>query len=186
MKFLAGLAITTLLFGAAVNKTDEPKYAASGALLRPDNYRQWTWLTSGFGMAYAANAAENPNPPFDNVFVNPSAYRSFLETGKWPDKTTFVLEIRASVAKESIDQHGHSQGDVQAIEVHVKDEKHFARKWGFFGFANAAAREGKQFADNSDCYTCHEKSGALETTFAQFYPTVREVAKQKGTLKAAQ
>src|SRR5580704_15469943 len=137
MKFLTGLAVTTLLFGASVNrpvdKTDEPKYAASGALLRPDNYRQWTWLTSGLGMAYVApgTGGESKDPPFDNVFVTPSAYQSFLQTGQWPDKTMFMLEVRSSLAHNSIDQQGHSQGDVMHMEVHVKDEKRFARKWGF-------------------------------------------------------
>ena len=37
-----------------------------------------------------------PNPTgmtkFDNVFVNPDGYRSFVATGTWPDKTVMVLE----------------------------------------------------------------------------------------------
>ena len=33
-----------------------------------------------------------------------------------------------------------------------------------------------------DCYSCHEQHGAVDTTFVQFYPTLIELAKQKGTL----
>ena len=33
------------------------------------------------------------------------------------------------------------------------------------------------------CNACHNKSGAVENTFVQFYPTLLEVAQAKGTLK---
>ncbi|HYU45886.1 MAG TPA: cytochrome P460, partial [Terriglobales bacterium] len=29
---------------------------------------------------------------------------------------------------------------------------------------------------------CHEQHGAVDTTFVQFYPTLLEIAKKKGTL----
>ena len=37
----------------------------------------------------------------------------------------------------------------------------------------------------ADCYTCHGTNTAVEHTFVQFYPTLLEVAKQKGTRSAA-
>lgn len=182
-------AIPLLLLGATIDKSDEPKYNPSGDLLRPDGYRQWVWLSSGLGMAYgpAAAGTENQNPPFDNVFVTHSAYRSFQQTGKWPDGTVFVLEVRASVQQGSINRQGHFQGDIVHMEAHVKDEKRFPRKWAFFSFgAGGTQAAGTPFPGTADCFTCHEKSGALDTTFAQFYPTVREIAKQKGTLRATE
>jgi hypothetical protein len=33
-----------------------------------------------------------------------------------------------------------------------------------------------------DSYSCHDKNGAVDTTFVQFYPTLIDLAKQKGTL----
>ena len=36
---------------------------------------------------------------FDNVFVNPEAYRVFVATGTWPDKTVFMLEARRAEGK---------------------------------------------------------------------------------------
>ena len=47
---------------------------------------------------------------FDNVFVNPDAYRSFLQTGTWPDKTMLVLEVRGAQSKGSINKAGNYQG----------------------------------------------------------------------------
>lgn len=159
-------------------------YNSKDQMLRPEKYGEWIWLSSGYGTAYTAAAPghEDPNPLFHNVFVNPAAWRSFLETGKWPDKTVFVLELRASVEKGSINLRGRFQGDVQAIEVHVKDERRFPDKWAFFGFSPTSA-VADRIPATQDCYSCHREHGALDTTFAQFYPTVREVAKQKGTLQ---
>jgi len=159
----------------------------SGAsMIRPDDYHEWIWLSSGFGMSYSPAQAENPDPPFDNVFVNPAAYRAFLKTGSWPDKTVLVLEVRSSKQKESINQHGHFQGDSARVEVHVKDTARFPdKKWGFFVFGESAKNAAPAAADTT-CFSCHEKSGAVDTTFVQFYPILRDVAKLKGTLKAAE
>ena len=37
----------------------------------------------------------------------------------------------------------------------------------------------------ADCYACHLKHGAVDTTFVQFYPTLLEIAKKKNTLSPA-
>ena len=154
-------------------------------MLRPDDYREWVWLSSGFGMSYSPGTA-NPNPDFDNVFVNRDAYQAFLKTGTWPDKTVMVLEVRSSQQKESINQHGHFQGDAARVEVHVKDSQRFpGKKWAFFMFGDSAKSVPPAAADTS-CFKCHEKSGAVDTTFVQFYPILRDIAKQKGTLKAGE
>ena len=136
-------------------------------------------------MAYgpAAQANSTRTRPWDNVFVRPSSYRSFLATGKWPDQTVFVLELRSSVSKGSINQRGHFQGDVQAVEVEVKDEKRFPGGWAFFGF-DGDAPSARMIPTTASCYTCHAQNGAVENTFVQFYPTLIGIAKQKGAFQA--
>src|SRR2546428_1409646 len=116
---------------------DEPRYTSDGQFMRPDNYREWIYLSSGLGMTYAAagTAVNALNERFDNVFVTPQAYKTFLETGTWPDKTVFVLELRSSASKGSINKGGHYQEEVVGFEVHLKDEGRFpATKWAFFEF----------------------------------------------------
>ena len=44
----------------------------------------------GFDMSYNP-AMQMGHHMFDNVFVNPAAYKAFVETGTWPDKTVLVL-----------------------------------------------------------------------------------------------
>jgi hypothetical protein len=166
----------------------QPQYTSDGQLKLPDQYRSWVYLTTGFDMSYNPALQMSDHHMFDNVFVNPEAYKAFLETGTWPDKTLLVLEARGAEGKGSINQRGNYQGtDVMAIEVHVKDEARFPGKWAFFGFAGGSAggRTTKMIPLSADCYSCHAQHGAVDTTFVQFYPTILSIAKQKGTLTAA-
>ena len=77
-------------------------------------------------MTYDPADAASPTRPqnFTNVFVNPSSYRAFMQTGKWPDKTELVLEIRGSDSEASINKAGRFQTQqVFALEIHVKDSR---------------------------------------------------------------
>lgn len=160
-----------------------PAYTADGQMKFPEHYREWIYLTSGIDMSYNPALASMDHSMFDNVFVNPEAYKAFQQTGTWPDKTVLVLEARGAESKGSINQKGHYQGTgVMAVEVHVKDEARFAGKWAFFPFDNE--KTAKMIPTNMDCYTCHSSHGAVDTTFVQFYPTLLEIAKKKGTLAA--
>ena len=184
--------ITLLVFSAAILAgflssraadelpADAPAYTSDGQLKFPANYREWVFLTSGLGMTYGTPGKADDNPNFDNVFVNRSAYRGFLATGHWPDKTIFVLEVRASQSKGSINNGGHFQAGTVAREVHVRDDQRFSGQWGFFGFEHEAGA-AKQIPMTASCYSCHEQHGAVDTTFVQFYPTLLKVAKEKGT-----
>src|SRR5690348_527704 len=160
-------------------------YTADGKLILPANYREWVYLSSGLGMSYNPKALASPNPMFDNTFVNPEAYRAFRNTGTWPDKTVIVLEVRGSSDKGSIIKRGHFQsGDVQGMEVHVKDTARFNGGWAFFSFDDSPA-PAKQIPTTEACYSCHAAHGAVDTTFVQFYPTMLPIAKQHATLSAA-
>ena len=134
-------------------------------------------------MSYVPNAQPDHHM-FDNVFVNPEAWRAFRKTGTWPDKTILVLEVRGAEGKGSINQNGNFQADsVMGLEVHVKDESRFQGKWAFFGFRDRIPT-AKMIPQTEDCYSCHADHGAVDTTFVQFYPTLLPLATQKGTLAA--
>lgn len=160
-----------------------PTYTADGRLLFPDNYREWIYLTSGVDMSYSPNGMKMDHSMFDNVFVNPDAYRAFQQTGTWPDKTMLVLEVRAAGTNASINKSGHFQTtETMGHEVHVRDEARFPGKWAFFGFDDSEV--AKMVPTTASCYTCHSQHAAVDTTFVQFYPTLIDLAKAKGTLSA--
>jgi hypothetical protein len=174
----------TALVQEAGEQGQAPAYTTDAQLRLPVHYREWIYLTTGFDMSYNPSMQMSGHHMFDNVFVNPDAYRAFLKTGTWPDKTMLVLEVRGAQGKGSINQHGNYQdGDVMGIEVHVKDEARFPGKWAFFGFDQG--KTGKMRPLTADCYSCHGDHAAVDTTFVQFYPTLLPVATSKGTLSAA-
>jgi hypothetical protein len=177
----AALLIFMTLTMAAQSTRDEPRFNGEGEVMLPPAYREWIFLSSGLGMTYGPAArADGGNPMFENVFVNPSSYRTFLETGRWPEKTMFILEIRRAEEKGSINKGGHYQSGIVAIEAEVKDESRFPQKWAYFNFGRGD--KAAPLPANSNCNTCHGSSAAVEHTFVQFYPSLIDVAKQKGTL----
>ncbi|MGB2626515.1 MAG: cytochrome P460 family protein [Candidatus Acidiferrum sp.] len=161
---------------------NSPQYTADGRLKFPANYREWIYLSTGVDMSYGP-AANMGHSMFDNVFVNPDSYKSFLLTGRWPDKTMLVLEVRGAADKNAINKSGHYQtSQIMGLEVHVKDTARFTETgtWAFFGFDTGAP--AKMDPKEMDCYSCHQQHAAVDTTFVQFYPTLVEIAKSKGTL----
>jgi hypothetical protein len=171
-----------LLFASiACAMAQTPRYAADSQLNLPSDYREWVFLSSGLGMTYQPMPGMGAS--FTNVFASPAAYRSFVASGKWPDKTTLILEVRASASKGSINKGGSYQSDLLAIEGEVKDSAKFpGNGWAFFAFGKE--KTGKMLPRAADCYACHLAHGAVDNTFVQFYPALLEIAKQKGTFHA--
>ena len=183
---LAAAAASLLLLvhpsrAAHAGSNAAPAYAANGDLLPPANYREWTYLTTGIDMSYNPKATGGGTSMFDNVFVNPDAYRSFLATGTWPDKTMIVLEGRVARSRGSINTHGQFQTEqLMSFEVHLKDEARFPGKWAFFDF-DSPDKNGTLIPEKAPCYSCHAQHGAVDTTFVQFYPTLLPIARAKHT-----
>jgi hypothetical protein len=161
----------------------QPVYTQDGQLRLPADYREWVFLSSGFDMSYNPDMAMD-HQMFDSVFADPESWKAFQSTGKWPDKTLLVLELRRAEGKGSINKKGNFQTEAMGIEVHVKDESRFRGKWAFFRFSPAES-SAKMVPLTEDCYACHAEHGAVDTTFVQFYPTLKPIAARKGTLEAA-
>ncbi len=166
---------------------NQPAYNAKGQLQLPANYREWVYLSTGIDMNYFPTASQVAGQSsFDNVFVNPEAWRSFQSTGTWPDKSILVLEGRRATSQGSINHAGHYQSTERTgLEVHIKDTTRFPASqfpggWAFFSFDNGI--DGNLFPPRADCYTCHQQHAAVDSTFVQFYPTLLPIAMAKHTL----
>jgi hypothetical protein len=182
----AGLAViacaATLAFGPSRGLAAEPSYAADGALLPPADYREWVFLSSGIDMSYSESAPMADESMFDNVFVDPKSWSAFKQTGRWPDKTVFVMEGRGASSRGSINKHGQFQTSLMGVEYHVLDTARFKGGWAFFA-ADDAAHPAALLPANAPCYACHAAHGAVDTTFTQFYPTARAIAARAGTYR---
>jgi hypothetical protein len=168
---------------------DGPRYQNGNHLVRPADYREWPFLGAGLGLTYDAEpgpGGQNRPQNFSNVFVNPSSYRHFMQTGTWKDGTVFILEFRASGTGTAPNTTGRFQTGLLALEAEVKDSK-FPNGWAYFEFGRGAAMrdvaEPLSGQREAGCIECHTKHTAVERTFVQFYPHLLEVAKAKGTVK---
>ena len=179
---VCSLMLTACAFSLHAQDRNLPKPQYHGHnLIRPENYREWVFLSSGLGMNY--NAAAGGDPMFTNVFVPQWSYRQFLATGKWPDKSIFVVEERGSESKGSINEAGRFQTDFAGMGVEVKDESRFPDKWAYFSFP--AGTKTAATRPKAACWQCHNDNAAVEHTFVQFYPTLKAVATKFGTYRSA-
>jgi hypothetical protein len=156
-----------------------PQYVDGDELVRPEGYREWVFLSSGLRTSSGGSSGEGAT--FTNVFVNPAAYHQFLGTGSWPDKTVFVQEKRTASSEGSINRAARFQTDLIGISVQVKDVARFPEKWAFFSFDSSKKRAIAN--PKAKCWQCHHDQGAVESTFVQFYPTLKPVAQQFGTYR---
>src|SRR5215831_20337488 len=108
ISIVATLLLAALIIALSANhkasadsaSANHPSYNADGKLALPANYRDWTFLTSGFGMNYSQGVSAHPM--FTNVYVTPEALQGFKSTGKWPDKSMFIVEIYSPASHGSI------------------------------------------------------------------------------------
>jgi hypothetical protein len=174
----------TALTGAATadspsNGTEQAQFTPAGELVRPDTYRNWIFLSSGYSMTYSPRAMDHKM--FTNVFVPAWAYQAFLKSGAWPEHTTFVVEDRWSESKGSIVKDGQFQGEVMGLGVEVKDSARFPDHWAYFAFDRSASTTAME--PRNTCWQCHEDHAAVEHSFVQFYPTLQPVAKKFGVYR---
>jgi hypothetical protein len=176
---IAALAMVSIGHKAPASATtsNQPVYTADGKLALPANYRNWTFLTSGFGMNYSNGTSSNPM--FTNVFVTPEALRGFVATGKWPAKSMFIVEIYSPASRGSINKSGQYQDVLRGLDVEVKDSSR-PEEWSYYNF-NPGDTVGE--AIGPGCNKCHAEHGAVEHTFVQFYPTLLDFAVKKNLIK---
>ena len=179
MKFFLGTVISSLFLvlmpGAPDDNAAKPQYDQKGNLVRPADYRDWQFLSAGYGMNYNATAGHEM---FTNVFVPRWAYQEFISSGKWPDKTMFVIDEREAQSKGSINKTGHFQTELMGLAVEVKDSSR-PEKWSYYAYS-ADGKTGEAMPKGNACFACHDAHAAVEHTFVQFYPTLKPVAKSFG------
>ena len=188
MKNLLGVSVLVLVACLAPlaampgEKAPKPQYDQKGQLIRPADYREWMFLSAGYGMNYSP--APGGHEMFTNVFVQRWAYSEFANSGKWPEQSMFVIDERDAASRSSINQKGHYQTDLMGLPVEVKDSARNPDKWAYY-FFNAAGKTAEAMPRGNPCWSCHDNHAAVEHTFVQFYPTLKVLAKKFGTYSEA-
>jgi hypothetical protein len=153
-----------------------PEYDAHGALLRPKQFREWVFVGSSVGLSYADVPNRKPPGLIHNVYINPESYQQYVKTGKFPERTVFVLALYEPEEKVSPSKHGYFPGKLVAVEAAVKDKQHFKDGWAYFDFGgrNGFAETAKPQASDR-CYSCHVQHAKDDNVFVQFYPVLRRL-----------
>ena len=153
----------------------EPQYTEDGQLLRPDDYQTWVFVGASIGMSYSEEVRREGPGTFGNVYIEPEAYRHYLRTGEFQEKSMFVLVNYEPGTDESINRHGYFEGKMTGLSVALKDHATFEEGWAYFSFSNGDGplkRTAKAFP-KEECYSCHLKHAADDNVFVQFYPILR-------------
>ena len=152
------------------------EFTSDGALVRPENYREWVFV----GTPLTPNDMNNGKasfPEFHSVYIEPSAWKHYKETGKFQEGTVLVKELITVGTKQATSGAGYFMGEYLGLEATVKSKEHFPDEpgnWAYFSFGHEypLAETAKAFPSQS-CNACHANSAADDFVFTQYYPVLR-------------
>jgi hypothetical protein len=104
--------------------------------------------------------------------MEPSAYRYFIENGRYANGTMFLLSFFAAEQNTEPRLRGFVQGALRGREIHLIDHERYADGRAFFLFPGDVSDAAMVPAGN-ECVVCHSAHGAFDGTFTQFYPPTR-------------
>jgi len=137
-----------------------PQFTDQKELLLPDTYRQWVSVPGETrpDCAPSATFAARKHSFIDHIYIEPSAYKYYLENGDWPDKAVIVMEVRKPRQERSTARSSPSK--LVALEVAVKDETD-SDHWSYFAHFSKTSAELPE--------------AQPETILAHSHPTLRAV-----------
>jgi hypothetical protein len=136
-------------------------FEGSNTLVRPEGYRDWIIVGPSArphrsGVDHGVVVAKRTATP--SVYINPSGYREYANTGRFPEGTVMIWE----------------QSPV--LLASVKDSTRFDGGWGFFDFTGVEGRmtsKAQPLPESSGCRACHRRDAETELVFTQFYPVLQ-------------
>ena len=192
---LAGLVATT---GCAGGNADQPAEQAAdaegvvrasfnedGSVNQPENWREWVYIGTPL-TPNALNGGAASFPEFHNVYIEPSAFAVFSETGEFPEGTQIAKEL--TLVRENgnaedgstmeVSGRGYFQGEYAGLELTVKDNERYSDEpggWVYFSFGHHAPpyEQTATAMPTASCNSCHAASADTDFVFTQFYPVLR-------------
>jgi tetratricopeptide (TPR) repeat protein len=157
------------------------RFDGKDTLLRPEGYREWVFVGSSLGLRYDEGKKQPEQPQYNNVYIDPAAYRTYKETGTFPEGTVLVLEHAAGAEKKEPGLRGSYQKEFTGLSAAVKDKDRFAGGWAYFTFDGAGkTKTSARPARKTACYDCHRQHAAEDNVFTQFYPVLKAARPRAG------
>lgn len=161
------------------------KYTAAEELIFPSDTERWVFLGATIGGDYS-DAEFDPKHPgrIGIVKIEPSAYDYLLKNKRYADGTMILLSFFETQEKPNPNLNGFVQDELAAREIHVIDRSMYEDQRAFFMFAGDASEPSAMLPPGNECVQCHNKHGDFDSTFTQFYPSIRQFVsdgKQRAT-----
>lgn len=156
--------------------TETVQFDKQGGLLRPSGYRKWIHV----GTPLTPNDMNNGKaafPEFHSVYINPTAYKAYQQTGRFPDGTILVKELISVASKNASSGNGYFMGEFTGLEVSIKDSARFKKEsgnWAFFSFGHQyPLLDSAAVQPAANCNACHGGVAFDDYVFTQYYPVLR-------------
>jgi hypothetical protein len=166
-------------------------FDAQNHALVPSGWRQWVYVGTPL-TPNALNGGTAAFPEFHNVYVEPSAFASYMKTGTWAQGTQIVKELvlvlkndnKPDGSSQESSGRGYFQGELHGLELLVKDQARFGKEpggWAFFSFGHKPEPYDAMatMLPTSACSGCHEGNADSDFIFTQYYPMLRARAAQR-------
>jgi hypothetical protein len=166
---------------------NEANFNEDNSVNAPENWREWVFVGTPL-TPNVLNDGEAAFPEFHNVYIEPSAYEHFKNTGEWAEGTQFAKELVLIREGDDCDAEngscfevsgqGYFQGEFAGLELKVRDSERFPEEpggWVYFSFGHQPepyAETATAFPTES-CNACHEVNAETDFVFTQFYPVLR-------------
>lgn len=159
-------------------------FDSKGRLLVPEGFQEWVFIGAPL-TPHGLNNGKAAFPEFHHVYINPDAYQVFKRTGEFPEGTVIAKELVLlqegqfkDGSRVEASGRGYFAGDLQGMDVMVKDSKRFKKTkgWGFFNFGHHAPpyKATAKAAPASACAGCHQANATKDMVFTKFYPILRD------------
>jgi hypothetical protein len=183
----AGLRSYTTSAVAAQGQGAASVIGPDGKATVPPGFRSWVFL----GSPLTPNGLNQPEanfPEFHSVYAEKKNVDAYLMTGDFPEGTVLVKELTRVLSPTFPDGsrtepsgRGFFNGELNGIDMAVKDRKQFAKTngWGFFTFGHHPRPYDKTSDERpvAECAGCHIANVAkTDMTWIQFYPLLRDKA----------
>lgn len=158
-----------------------PTWTASGELVLPRDFHEWTFLGSPL-TPHALNNGNAPFPEYHNVYVQRQAFRAYRKTREWPEGTIMLKELQLTTpgtnpdgSSVEVSGRGYFPAARNGIDISVKDQERFKESngWGFFNFGHHAPPYAETAAPQpiEACAGCHI-ANADDMVFSKFYKPI--------------
>jgi len=111
MRYTCFFLFIAMLAGSVASSAEllpPVRFQGKDTLLRPERYREWIFVGSSLGLSYqqdpgggGTTQGETGLGLYHNVYIQPSSYKAFASSGRFPEGTVLVLElVTADVKKD--------------------------------------------------------------------------------------